>query len=163
VNRRPGLEPDTTMADLALDYAGAIEAEFGDPVDVLGNSTGGSVAQQFAVDHPRLLRRLVLAGTAYRLGPTGREVQRRYAQLAASGHYRRSLAALAPIVAESRLGQLLVGSAMWLVAPLMGMGRGWDPSDFVATLAAEEAFDLGESLGEIGAPTLVIGGSRDRL
>ncbi len=163
VNRRPGLKPATTMADLAADYAGAIEAEFEEPVDVLGMSTGGSVAQQFAVDHPKLLRRLVLAGTAYRLAPTGREVQRRYAELAASGHYRSSLAALAPVVAESRLGQRLVGGAMWLAAPLAGMGRGWDPSDFVATLRAEDAFDLGDRLAEIGAPTLVIGGEHDRL
>jgi pimeloyl-ACP methyl ester carboxylesterase len=163
VNRRQGLEPGMTMADLAADYAGAIGAEFGEPVDVLGMSTGGSVAQQFAVDHPRLLRRLVLAGTAYRLGPTGREVQRRHAELAASGHYRSSLATLAPIIAESRLGQRLVGAAMWLAAPLAGMGRGWDPSDFVATLMAEDAFDLGDRLGEIRAPTLVIGGDHDRL
>lgn len=60
VNRRPGLPPGTTMADLARDYAVAMPGRFPGPVDVLGVSTGGSVALQLALDHPELVRRLVL-------------------------------------------------------------------------------------------------------
>jgi len=41
VGRRVGLKPKTTMADLAKDYAVALEEEFDGPVDVLGISTGG--------------------------------------------------------------------------------------------------------------------------
>jgi pimeloyl-ACP methyl ester carboxylesterase len=52
VNRKVGLRPGATMADIAADYAVALGPAFGEPVDVLGISTGGSVAQQFAVDHP---------------------------------------------------------------------------------------------------------------
>ncbi len=33
----------------------------------------------------------------------------------------------------------------------------------IATIEAEDAFDVGERLGEISAPTLVIGGGRDRF
>jgi pimeloyl-ACP methyl ester carboxylesterase len=54
-------------------------------VCVEGSSTGGSVAQQFAIDHPQLVRRLVLAATACRLSPHGREVQRRFAELVRQG------------------------------------------------------------------------------
>jgi pimeloyl-ACP methyl ester carboxylesterase len=50
VGRRVGLEPGTTMADLASDYAVALDEEFGRPVDVLGISTGGSLALQLAAD-----------------------------------------------------------------------------------------------------------------
>lgn len=162
VNRKVGLGPDTTMADLADDYALALEAEFGGPVHVLGISTGGSVAQQFAVDHPNLLRRLVLAGTAHRLGPVAREAQRRGAGFAARGDYRRSLAAAAPSLAGSRMGQRLLGTALWLMAPYVGMGRGWNPSDMIATIRAEDAFDIADRLGEVRAPTLLIAGDRDR-
>jgi len=49
VNRKPGLRPGSTIADLAEHYAGAIRAEFSLPVHVVGVSTGGSIAQQFAV------------------------------------------------------------------------------------------------------------------
>ena len=127
----------------------------------LRDETGGSIAQQFAADRPELVRRLILAGTACRLGPMVRDAMRRHAQLAAWGQYRRSAAALAPTITGSALGQRLAGAAMWLAAPLGGMGPYWDPSDMIATVEAEDAFDASDRLGEIRAPTLVIGGERD--
>jgi pimeloyl-ACP methyl ester carboxylesterase len=162
VNRKIGLKRGLTMADLADDYALALEDEFANPVDVLGVSTGGMIAQQFAVDHPDLVRRLVLGGAAYRLGPLGREAERRSAQFASRNQYRRSLAAMAPVFVASPLAQKLLGAMYWLTAPLAGMGRSWDPTDMIATIEAEVAFDIGERLGEISAPTLVICGERDR-
>jgi pimeloyl-ACP methyl ester carboxylesterase len=161
INRKVGLAPDTTIADLTSHYATAIEDRFEGAVHILGFSTGGSIAQQTAADRPELVRRLVLAGTACRLGPVARDAQRRHARFAASGHYRRSLAALAPTLTGSALGQRLAGAAMWLAAPLDGMGPNWDPSDMIATVEAEDAFDASDRLGEISAPTLVIGGERD--
>ena len=50
VGCRIGLGTRTTMAELANDYVRAIEGEFGRAVDVLGISTGGSVALQLAAD-----------------------------------------------------------------------------------------------------------------
>jgi pimeloyl-ACP methyl ester carboxylesterase len=161
LNRKVGLAPHTTMADLASHYATAIEDSFEGAIPILGFSTGGSIAQQFAADRPELVRRLVLAGTACRLGPVARDAQKRQAQFAASGQYRRSLAALAPTITGSALGQRLAGAAMWLAAPLGGMGPYWDPSDVITTVEAEDAFDVSDRLGEIRAPTLVIGGERD--
>jgi pimeloyl-ACP methyl ester carboxylesterase len=161
LNRKVGLAPATTMADLASHYATAIEDSFEGAVNILGFSTGGSIAQQFAADRPDLVCSLVLAGTACRLGPVARDAQRRHAHFAASGRYRRSLAALAPTITGSALGQRLAGAAMWLAAPLGGMGPYWDPSDMIVTVEAEDAFDVSERLGEIRAPTLVIGGERD--
>ena len=161
LNRKVGLASDTTMADLASHYATAIQDRFEGVINILGFSTGGSIAQQFAVDRPELVRRLVLAGTACRLGPVARDAQRRHAQFAASGQYRRSLAALAPTITGSALGQRLAGAVMWLAAPLGGMGPYWDPSDMIATVEAEDAFDASDRLKEIRAPTLVIGGERD--
>ena len=162
VGRRVGLRPKTTMADLANDYAVALEEEFDGPVDVLGISTGGSIALQLAVDRPTMLRRLVVAGAAYRLSEYGREFQRRTAELSAAGD-RRGLARMqAPDVTDSRLGQRIAGGLLWLAGPLF-IRREWDPSDMIATIEAEDAFDVGERLGEISAPTLMIGGGRDRF
>ena len=161
VNRRPGLAVGTSMADLAADHARALEAEFGRPLDILGISTGGSIALQLAADHPELVSRLLIAAAAYRLGPIGREVQRRTADFASRGQHRRAFQASAPILAESHLGQWLLGGLLWLAAPL-AVGRSWDPSNMVDTIEAEDAFDLRDRLGEISAPTLVIGGERDR-
>jgi pimeloyl-ACP methyl ester carboxylesterase len=162
IGRRVGLEPNTTMTDLANDYAVALEEEFGGPVDVLGISTGGSIALQLAADRPGLVRRLVVAGAAYRLSEHGRRFQRRMAELAAARDRREMSRLQAPDVADSRLGRRIAGGLLWLAGPLF-IKREWDPSDMITTIVAEDAFNLGERLGEISAPTLIVGGGRDRF
>jgi pimeloyl-ACP methyl ester carboxylesterase len=72
ISRRIGLASETTMEDLANDYAGALDEMFQKPVDVLGISTGGSLALQLAADRPELVRKLVVAGAACRLSEYGR-------------------------------------------------------------------------------------------
>jgi pimeloyl-ACP methyl ester carboxylesterase len=47
----------------------------------------------------------------------------------------------------------------WLLGPLMFRH---DPADLLATLAAEDTFDLTEELSRIQTPVLVVGGDRDR-
>ena len=44
--------------------AGALRRPAGGPFDLLGTSLGGAVALQFAIEHPELVRRLVLAAPA---------------------------------------------------------------------------------------------------
>ena len=157
--RRPGLSIGTTMADIATDYAHALADEFkGDTVTIMGVSTGGSIALQFTADYPELVQKLVLAGTAYRLGPIGRAVQRRYADLLARGHFQQAFMSLAPIITDSRPGQWFWRGFLWLYASL---ARIEGTSGIVAVLMAEDAFDLGDRLHEITAPTLLIGGDRD--
>jgi pimeloyl-ACP methyl ester carboxylesterase len=162
VGRKVGLKRGTTMADLAQDYAGAIGDGFGAPVDVLGISTGGSLALQLTLDRPDLVRKLVVAGAAYRLSDHGTRFQRRVAELSAAGDRRELSRMNAPDVADSRLGQRIAGGLLWLAGPLF-IRRTWDPSDMIATIEAEDSFDVGGRLHEISAPTLVIGGDRDRF
>jgi pimeloyl-ACP methyl ester carboxylesterase len=162
VGRRVGLGPGTTMEDLANDYAAALGDEFGRPVDVLGISTGGSLALQLAADRPELVRRLVVAGAAYRLSEHGRAFQRRVAELSAAGDRRELSRMQAPDVADSPLGRRIAGGLLWLAGPLF-IRRRWDPSDMIATIEAEDAFDIKDRLREISAPTLVVGGGRDRF
>lgn len=129
---------------------------------VLGISTGGSIALQLAADRPALVRRLVVAGAACRLSEHGRAFQRRVAELSAAGDRRGISRMQAPDVADSRLGRRVAGGLLWLAGPLF-IRRDWDPSDMIATIEAEDAFDLRERLGEISAPTLVVGGGHDRF
>jgi len=66
IGRSNGKVPETvaTMADHAMKFLDAIQLT---RVDVLGFSLGGMVAQVIALKRPRLLRRIILAGT----GPEG--------------------------------------------------------------------------------------------
>jgi pimeloyl-ACP methyl ester carboxylesterase len=160
VNRKPGLPAGSTIGDLAGHYADAVANQFPGPVSVWGISTGGSIAQQLAIDHPQLVRRLVLAATACRLSPYGREVQRRFAKLIKDGRPRRAYATLGPALAATPAGGLGFAALMWLFG---GSQRTDDPSDMLVTVAAEDTFDAAPRLHRITAPTLLVAGGRDRF
>ena len=63
-----GGETPNTIAEMARDAAGFIDALGLEQIDLLGFSLGGFVAQQLTLDRPKQVRRLVLVGTGPRSG-----------------------------------------------------------------------------------------------
>ncbi len=159
VNRKVGLTPGATLADIARDYAGAIEQDIGQPVMVHGTSTGGSVALQLAIGHPELVRRLVLAAAACRLSPDGLRVMTEVARLINEGDSRRATALLFEMLVPRPMTYAAHGAG-WLAGGLLTPD---DPSDMLTTIAAENSFDAEPELGRVQAPTLVLGGTADRF
>jgi pimeloyl-ACP methyl ester carboxylesterase len=157
VNRKMGLAPGSTMADIAGDYARAIETEIGEPVMLHGTSTGGSVALQLAIDHPQLVRRLVLAAAACRLSPRGREAQAELARLTSEGDARGAGAVMMGTSAAGPLRYAFRGVG-WLTGPSLSAD---DPADMLITIAAEDRFDAEPDLQRVQAPSLVLGGAAD--
>lgn len=157
LSAKRGLKPGESMSDIAGHLVNAIEHDLGQPVFLLGLSTGGSIALQLAVDRPDLVRRLVLVAAAYRLGPRGRELQAELARQVRAGRPREGWASVMTALLPRPLG----GPARplsWLAAGSMVTA---DPTDLLVTLDAEDAFDVRADLPGVTAPTLVIGGSRD--
>ncbi|MGR0218374.1 alpha/beta fold hydrolase [Agromyces sp. ZXT2-6] len=159
VNRRAGLPAAVSMAGIAADYAEVIRSRLTAPIDVFGTSTGASVALALAVDQPELIRRLVVNG-AHRLGDGGRRTQQVMARELRAGRPRRAAAAEFAAVASGSVSGGLMSAMGWLTGRTV---YGGDRSDLLAVIDAEDAFDVGERLGRITAPTLVIGGARDRF
>lgn len=158
LQRRPGLPPGTTMGDLASDAAAAVRDDLGGgPVPVLGVSTGGAVALQLALDHPGLVSRLVLVCSAARLGEDGRRRQRRLAELTRAGRPRAAWAQIGTPLAATPLGRAVMTAVCWLG----GGPAGEDAGDLLATIDAEDGFDVEARLAELTVPTLVVGGGRD--
>lgn len=57
VSRKSQLPEGYTTRDMSEDYAELVRNEFnGGPVDVMGTSYGGLIAQHLAADHPELIR-----------------------------------------------------------------------------------------------------------
>ena len=162
VNRRRGLPRGMSMAELAQEHAEAIRSLAGGPVDVAGISTGGSIAQQLAADHPDVVDRLVLLSTACRLGPEGRSLQRRVAARIRRGAHRQALAVMVAGIVPPRRGQLAAAALAWLAGPRLLAG-GDDLADLATTIEAEDAFDLATSRSPIRAPTLILAAGADRF
>jgi pimeloyl-ACP methyl ester carboxylesterase len=161
LNRRAGLPRGMTMAQLAAEHADALRDGFDGPVDVIGTSTGGSIAQQLAADHPDVVRRLVLVSTACRLGPHARELQMRVAVRIRAGAHRQALALMAHDLVPPRRGQLPAAVVGWLLGPhLVDDPAGLD--DMATTIEAEDGFDLADC-PPITASTLILAGGDDRF
>jgi pimeloyl-ACP methyl ester carboxylesterase len=164
VMRKPGLPDGYSMQNMSDDYATMIKEEFGGPVDVIGVSTGGSIAQHFAADHPDLVRKLVIHSSAYTLSDSAKSLQMRVEHLARQRRWRAAYAVqLGPWLA-TRSGATAYGAkaVLWLGSLLAGIfGAPDDPSDLVVTIEAEDKHDFKDRLAQIKAPTLVVAGDKD--
>jgi len=158
VNRKHGLPLGYSLSDMANDYAVMIKNELGGAADIIGVSTGGAIAQHFAIDHPDLVRRLVLAMTGFRLTEEAKELQMKVADLALKGKRRAASALLGTAVIRRGIAKHVFKWFMWLLGPLMVPA---DPSDGIIEIEAEDRHDLSDRLDRIKADTLVIGGEED--
>jgi pimeloyl-ACP methyl ester carboxylesterase len=158
VSRRPGLPPGYSLSDMSDDYAVMIENELGGMADIIGVSTGGAIAQHFAIDHPDLVRRLVLVMTGFRLTAEAKELQMKVADLARKGKRRAASALLGTAIMRRGIAKHVFKWFMWLLGSLMVPN---DPSDGIVEIEAEDRHDLSDRLDKIKADTLVIGGEED--
>jgi len=164
VTRRPGPPEGYSLRDMSNDYAAMARAEFDGPLDIVGLSAGGLIAQHFAAEHPDLVRRLVLHSTAHNVSDETRKFHVRVSDLV-----RRSRwwAAYAEVFAFGvpRRGAMRSSAkaAGWLTAPFgrMLLGKPSSPSDMLVTYAALNGHDFRERLAEIKVPTLVVAGDKD--
>jgi len=161
LGRKSELPEGYTTRDMAEDYAELIRDEFdGGPMDVMGMSYGGLIAQHLAADHPELIRRLVITMSCYRFSDEGNEVDMKSAQLLSEGKKRDALKCLYPILEGGRIKKAFLKFFMGYIGPLL-----WSspehPSDLVVEGKAEMAHNTKNRLAEIKVPTLVIGGDKD--
>jgi pimeloyl-ACP methyl ester carboxylesterase len=156
-NRAPGMAPDTTFADIAANHAAAITDRFGEPVDVIGHSTGGSLVMQLIADHPEVVRRAVAASAAYRLGPVAKKAQLELLHnLEKDGTFKA--ASMAAGFTQNPVLRKLLSVPMSLTGVLLKIRN---PADPVSVLRAEDGYDLYDRLSSIETETLIICGARD--
>ena len=158
-SRRRVLPPHSSTREMAADVSEAMAALGLSGAAVVGVSQGGMIAQWLAIDHPDQVDRLVLTVTLSRPNDTMRDVIARWTVMARRGDYRGILLDTAErSYSEKRRKQARLESKL-----LGSLGR---PKSFARFLTLAEScvtHDAYEALDRIHCPTLVIGGTDDRI
>jgi pimeloyl-ACP methyl ester carboxylesterase len=159
INRKRGMPPGYTTQDMAADYARVIEGELGSS-RIMGFSTGGSIAQYVAIECPEAVRSLVLIVSASRLSEEGRVICMLWQALAREERWHELRADMASVTVTSSTNKRIARAFMKVFGRFV-LRVPSDPQDFLTTLEADLNHDTTGRLGEISAPTLIIGGSDD--
>jgi len=160
VTRKFGLPEGYTTRDMSEDYAVMIRDEFnGGPIDVVGTSFGGLIAQHLAADHPNLIRRLVIAMAAYTVPDEGAQLDMRAAELMSQGKTREASMIMLATLPDG-IRKSFYKFIIWLFAPLLSK-KPTNPSDMLVEAKAVFEHDSKNRLAEIKVPTLVIAGDKD--
>lgn len=160
LSRKPNLPKGYTAQAMSDDFAEMIRCEIGTPVHILGMSSGGSSAMHFAVDHARLVNKLVLAMTAHELNPYGKEVARIWRDLALAQDWPALYERMGVDVAEGSTPEWVTRLMMRIFGKLL-LGTPKSGSDFAIVLDSDINLDVVDKLPCIQKPTLVIGGEKD--
>jgi pimeloyl-ACP methyl ester carboxylesterase len=146
-----------TISHSAADAAAVMWAAEAFPAHVVGFSVGGMVALELAVEHPQLIRSLVLVSTTACLSAEQAEVfKSRATRAETSGmddevevHVRRAFS------------PAFVAANPAFVADYAAHVTDNDPVAFAATMRALAETDLRDALPKLGMPALVVAGSED--
>jgi pimeloyl-ACP methyl ester carboxylesterase len=160
IGRRPDLPRDYLMDKMAEDYAEVIRKEIKRPVDVMGISTGGQIAQYLAADHPDTVRKLVIISAAYRLSKRGVELERQSAEYFKQGKYGESMAVMMDFSLPPGLKRKMFKFFIRLFAGKM-MGHIEYPNDFLTEVRADREMNFISRLKDIKAPALIMSGESD--
>ena len=153
---------DISVASLAADARGVLDALGVDRAHVLGYSLGSAVAQQLALDVPERVASLVLYCTWARTDGFQRAVFTGLAHPWRTGDLADALGALGIAFSPQLLDDPAFGALIEQLLPLFPSteqqirtcAEQWD---------ADIAHDTLDRLGEITAPTLVLAGEQDLL
>lgn len=161
MSRKGMLPQGYAILDMAEDFAAVIKHEFGgEPVDIVGESYGGLIAQELAAAFPELVNRLVIAMSAHRFSVEGAQLDMRFAELVNEGKTRAAFRSLAPMMNGGKLKRRLTAFFMSFLAPSM-LVKPQFPADLIVEGKAEIVFDCKDRLSKISAPTLIFACDRD--
>ncbi len=160
IGRKPNLLENYLMDKMANDYAQAIREEFKGPVNVMGVSTGGQIGLQLAVDHPDVIRKLVIISAAYRLSDNGVRIERKAAEFFKQGEYGKTMNAIMEFMFKSRFRKSIIKPFASLVGKRIMKDIKY-PNDFLTEVLADREFNLIDRLSEIQVPTLILSGEYD--
>ena len=153
-----GVSPQPfTVADLSNDLAALFDALGVEHTHLVGLSMGGTVAQQFALDHPQRVDTLTLTGTMGGTPPEGRAA---WDQRAASAR-RDGMGALVDATLSRWLTPDYRAAHPEAVEAIRDVFLDTPPAGYACACEALRDFDVRGRLPSLRAPTLCIAGRHD--
>lgn len=157
--RKNKLTKGYSIRDMAKDQADVMRRLGILKADVIGVSQGGMIAQYLAIDHPELIRKLVLAVTMPGQNELVQNVVNTWIDLAHDKDYKNLLIDSAEKAYSEK--RLKIYRPLY---PLLGLAK--KPENFHRFLIQAKAclkHDAYVDLHKISCPTLVLGGKRDKI
>lgn len=158
-SRKNHIEKGYSIRDMAREQKIAMEKLGIKDAHIMGISQGGMIAQYMAIDYPKIVDKLILVVTSSRQNHTVLRIIENWIALAKEGNYGKLMEdTMENFYTEERLRKLRK------LYPIMTkVGR---PKSFERFIIQAEACLNHNSHGEldkIKAPTLVIGGGKDKI
>lgn len=159
IDKKEDIPTGYTIREMADDTAFVMERLGICSADVYGVSQGGMIAQYLAVDHSRLVHKLVLGVTASRQNRTMEEVVGAWLKMAEQGRYED----IVTDMLRKMYSEKYVKKYGWLFPILSKTGKPKDFSRFIALAEACLTCDVYSELHKIACPVFVIGGKKDNV
>jgi pimeloyl-ACP methyl ester carboxylesterase len=144
-----------------------------DSATLVGNSMGGFVSAELAINFPQRVERLVLVSAAglstyahpgvTRALPTLKLIEHALAAYAGWIAAKSETVALRPGLRNATLGLVTAHPSRLPAALVAEQIRGAGKPGFVQALQANIDYDFSDRLGEIACPTLIVWGDHDRV
>ncbi len=158
-SRKNQLPPNYSTRDMANDQAKFMKALGLTNADVMGVSQGGMIAQYLAIDHPKLVQKLVLVVTCSQPNETLQEVVKNWMTMAKADDYR----ALMMDTAKKTYSDKYQKKYQFLL-PLLGLiGK---PNNFQRFLIQAQScleHNAYLELPKVQCKTLVLAGGKDQI
>ena len=158
-SRPVNLETDATTSDMAESLFGAMRELNISRASIVGVSQGGMIAQYLTLNHPEVVEKLVLVVTLSRPNPTVVSAIDTWTDMAKRGDYKAIMLSTAELsytpkkVKQSKLTYGFLGT--------IGNPKSFDR--FLIQAKSCTSHDVYDRLNEIKCPTLIIGGTEDKI
>lgn len=158
-SRKRQIAPGSSTRDMAADMKKAMDILGIDSADIIGVSMGGMIAQHLAADFPEAVEKLVLVVTSPYCNAMAESSIKEWIALAERDDYRALMDSnLRLIYSEKYYRQ-----NRWMLPLTTVLTKPKSYERFFRQAEACLSHDTRERLGSIKAPTLIIGGAKDRV
>ncbi len=158
-DRRDSIKDPVTIHDLAEDTAEAMKALGIKNAYIFGASQGGSIAQDLAIHHPELVKKMVLGVTLSRPNPTAEKNINLWIDMAKN----KGLGAVAEDYTYKGFSESYLKKNKMFIPLSLKIQKFMDRDRFIALSKAVLTVDTYDRLNEIKCPVLVLGGGQDKI